>query len=276
MQFEIHTLGESHLPYVQSVFHYKHFTPDHSIERVVPTGHVFIIFELDGITRNTFHNDSLKPKQEFTGVWVSGMHRNFISISAHQDSEMFVIQFKPGGAYPYFHIDMEAITETVIPAEELFGDEILTLRSAILDGKTPIEKFNVAEQWLDKRLKTELAPDQDLLDVLDALQKEVVTRYAEVISHYPKTQKHLIDQFKSRVGLTPKYFQRILRFNDILARLKNKEKVQWADIAYQSGFSDQSHFIKEFKHFSGFNPQEYIKSDFNKDEPNFFPLDREG
>ncbi|MFT6865814.1 MAG: hypothetical protein ACJA08_000639 [Cyclobacteriaceae bacterium] len=54
--------------------------PDHSVEHVVPTGQIFIIFELDGFTRNTFDNKILKSNNTFTKVWVSGMHKNYISI----------------------------------------------------------------------------------------------------------------------------------------------------------------------------------------------------
>ncbi|MEQ9279351.1 MAG: hypothetical protein RLN83_07615, partial [Balneola sp.] len=46
--------------YIESIFHFKGFNPDHSIERVVPTGHVFLIFELDGFERYTYNNKSLK------------------------------------------------------------------------------------------------------------------------------------------------------------------------------------------------------------------------
>ena len=107
MTFNTHTLKGTISKYIESIFHFKDFVPDHSIERVVPTGHIFIIFELDGFIRNTFDNDTLKPNNTFTKVWVSGMHKNYISISAHQKSEMFVIQFKPFGAYPFFHLPIQ-------------------------------------------------------------------------------------------------------------------------------------------------------------------------
>jgi len=75
-------------------------------------------------------------------------------------------------------------------------------------------------------------------------------------------------------GLTPKVFHRIFRFNEILKQLQGKQHLVWAQIAYEFGYSDQSHFIKEFKEFSGFNPQEFINSEYHRDEEtNFFPLD---
>lgn len=248
--------------------------PDHSIERVVPTGHIYIIFELDDIPRNTFDNDTLKPNGTFTKVWISGMHRNFISISAHQNSEMFVIQFKPFGAYPFFHFSLEKLNEKVVPAEEILGKGILLLRDKILNCETSKDKFSVTDEWLEEKFDPNNNPPSDLLNVLEYLQKEPCSNYNEAIIDYPNTQKHLIDQCKKFMGLTPKYFQRILRFQEIFQEMQKEIGVPWPQIAYQCGFSDQSHFIKEFKHFSGFNPTEFILQDYGSDEQNFFPLDR--
>ena len=276
MQFEVHQLSSPLSDYIESIFHFKGFMPDHSIERMVPTGHVFIIFELDGIPRNTFDNETLQPNATFTKVWISGQHRDYISISAHPDSEMFVIQFKPYGAYPFLHFPLEELNEKITSAEEVLGDEILHLREQILKQETSSDKFSQAEEWLASRFDAAKAPPSSLLTVVEKLHKEPAANYSAVVEGYANTQKHLIDQFKKYIGLTPKYYHRIIRFQDILRQIQSNEKVHWPEIAYQCGYSDQSHFIKEFRHFSGFNPQEFIKQDFNKEEPNFFPLDRRG
>ena len=276
MTFNTHTLPDHLAQYIESVFHFKGFMPDHSIERVVPTGHVFIIFELDGYERNTFDNDSLKPNATYTKVWISGMHKNYISISAHEDSEMFVIQFKPYGAHPFFHFPIQNLNDSVVHTEDHFGNELLSLREQILTKDTSEDKFGLAEAWLQGRFHADKAPPQELLAVLGQLQKEPAANYGEIISQYGNSQKHLIEQCKKYIGLTPKYYQRILRFNEILQKLHQEVNIPWAQIAYQSGYSDQSHFIKEFKHFSGFNPESFIKESFDMNDTNFFPLDREG
>lgn len=276
MKFETHNPASPINKYIESIFHYKDFVPDHSIERVVPTGHIFIIFELDDITRNTFNNETLEPNRSFTKVWISGIHKHYISISAHENSEMFVIQFKPYGAYPFFHFPMKDLTEKILPGQEVLGDELLDVRSRVYKQSSSRDKFEVAEQWLTKRFDPTETPPEELLEIIEELQEKSATEYPEITDSYPHTQKHLIDQFKKYVGLTPKYFQRILRFNEILEKIRNNENIAWSEVAYQCQFSDQSHFIKEFKHFSGFNPEEFIKEEYNQDEPNFFPLDREG
>ncbi len=276
MIFETHDLKPELADLVESIFHFKGFNPDHTIERVVPTGHLFIIFELDGIERNTFDNESLKPIQAFREAWVSGMHRNYISISAHDDSEMFVIQFKAGGAYPFLHFHLDSITEKVVPASDLLDGSLINLRKQLLQEETSQNKFAVAERWLEKRYREDFLPSESLMHIVRLLRDNPASKLADIVDSFSGTQKHLIDRFKKFVGLTPKTYQRILRFNDILVQMNAEVPISWAEIADRCGYSDQSHFIREFKHFSGFNPQEFIRQDFGHDESNFFPLDREG
>ncbi|MEP2935757.1 MAG: AraC family transcriptional regulator [Gilvibacter sp.] len=276
MTFETHSPKGTISKYIESIFYFKDLVPNHSIERVVPTGHIFMIFELDGFTRNTFDNDTLKPNHTFTNVWVSGMHKNYISISAHKKSEMFVIQFKSFGAYPFFHFPIQELNEKIVSAELIFGNEILTLREEILCKKTTKEKFDVAEQWLKSRFHQDKIPPIELLKVLTKMQTESTANYSKIVEDYSKTQKHLIHEFKKYIGLTPKIYRRILRFNEILQQIHQTEKIKWSQVAYLFEYTDQSHFIKEFKLFSGFNPQKFIQQGFHKEEPNFFPLDRKG
>lgn len=277
MIFEIHTIGKPLVNQIESIFYHRGLKPDHSIERVVPTGHVFIIFELDGFEYHTYDKNTLKPNGTYKNVWISGMHKDYLSISAHQDSEMLVIQFKTNGSYPFLKIPIHLLNNKVVDAQEVFGNEILELRDQILEVEDCLEKFKNVEDWLTKRFNVDKIPNNDILDILTQLETKPVTESSKIIASYPNTQKHLISQFKTYFGLTPKVFHRIFRFNEILKQIKNKEQLVWAQIAYEFGYSDQSHFIKEFKEFSGFNPQEFINSNFHKDdETNFFPLDRKG
>lgn len=279
MILENHNISPELQAYIEAIFHFKGFQPDHSIERVVPTGHIFLIFELDGIPRNTFDNETLAPQATYTEAWISGMHKRYISISAHQDSEMFVIQFKSTGAFPFLHIPINELNGKVIPAKEIVGIEVNTLRQALLEAADNAGKFQAAEAWLNDRFIADKVPPATILELVEKLKKAPALTAAELtqlIQSYPYSQKHLINQFKKYLGLTPKYFQRIFRFNEILAKIYQKQSLSWTQISYDCGYTDQSHFIKEFRHFSGFNPQEFLNQKFSDEEPNFFPLDREG
>lgn len=276
MIFETHDITASFSKFVESIFHLKGFEPDHSIERVVPTGHVFVIFELDGMQRNTFDNDTLEPIATYRNAWVSGIHRNYISISAHQDSEMFVIQFKAFGAHPFLQLPMDQLADKVMPGSDILEGQLETLREDLAIAATSAEKFAVAERWLESRYHAASAPPDSVVAVAKLLQEQPASKLNEIVDSYDGTQKHLISQFKKFVGLTPKQYQRVLRFNDVFMQMQNDQFLSWSDIAHRCGYSDQSHFIREFKHFSGFSPESFLEKRFDEDAANFFPLDREG
>ena len=274
---------ETHIPegetgkHIEALMYFKDLMPDHSLERVIPTGHVFIIFELDGLKRNTYDNETLKPLNEFTEVWISGVHKNYITISAHEKSEMFVIQFKPYGAYPFFQLPLNEISNCIFPAEALFGQEILELRRRLLASKDASQKFSLVQAWLERRYDAGKQPPEVFLKLLRRVEAEKsATNFDKLFYDYPFTRKHLISQFKKYIGITPKYYQRIVKFNDILAKIQKKESLAWTQLTYDYGFSDQPHFIKTFKHFSGFSPKEFIYEGLSDGEPNFFPLDKQG
>lgn len=276
MIFETHKPASPYDNYIESVFHYKDFQPDHSIERVVPTGHVFLIFELDGMERNTYDNETREPNASFREVWVSGIQRNYITISAHENSEMFVIQFKGFGARPFLHLSMDNIADEVRPGTEFRDRGLLRLRERLLNASSSADKFAVADEWLGLQFDANLAPPDSIIELVGQLHREPASKLSEVIEMYAGTRKHLIDQFKKYVGITPKHYQRILRFNDVFAQMQGDQFLSWSDIAYRCGYSDQSHFIREFKLFSGFNPEGFLKEQFEDEAENFFPLDRNG
>ena len=91
------------------------------------------------------------------------------------------------------------------------------------------------------------------------------------LSGYSK--KQFIQQFKKYIGITPKKYQRILRFNEILKRINEGKFFSWVDVGLDCGYSDLAHFIKDFKAFSGMNPTKFLDVHKTTDRINFFPLD---
>lgn len=276
MIFETHEPPAPFSDLIESIFHFKGFQPDHSIERVIPTGHVFLIFELDGMERNTYNSESLESEATFRKVWVSGLHHNHLSISAHDDSEMFVIQFKAFGAYPFLQVPMEQIADRVVHGDEFSNLQLLTMREQLFAAATSRDKFDVADEWLSANFDRSLSPPQSIIDIVALLQSQLAAKLNEIVESFDGTQKHLIAQFKKYIGITPKQFQRVLRFNDVFVQMQGDQFLSWSDIAYRCGYSDQSHFIREFKNFSGFIPESFLSEEFDEDSPNFFPLDRDG
>ncbi len=71
-------------------------------------------------------------------------------------------------------------------------------------------------------------------------------------------QRRFIRLFAEEVGLTPKLYGRIVRFQEVLRVIDSGKRVSWARLAAASGYYDQAHFINDFRAFSGMNPTAYL------------------
>ena len=78
----------------------------------------------------------------------------------------------------------------------------------------------------------------------------------EVVNLSGISERSLERYFKHHIGLSPKFYCRILRFANVF-KLIQSDGFNWSDIAYLAGFYDQSHFIKNFKEFTGEEPSNY-------------------
>jgi AraC-like DNA-binding protein len=85
------------------------------------------------------------------------------------------------------------------------------------------------------------------------------------------SQKHFIHLFTQQVGVSPKQYLKIMRFQKVISAIENRESIRWSKIALESGYYDQAHFIHDFRLFSGFTPNEYMKR--KAGTLNYIPMD---
>jgi AraC-like DNA-binding protein len=82
------------------------------------------------------------------------------------------------------------------------------------------------------------------------------------------SERSLERKFKDSVGISPKLFSRIIRFQETLNQMRNNRYDNLSDIAYENDYADQAHFIRVFKEFTGFSPLEFKKQS-TEDVENF-------
>jgi len=258
MIFKILTPDQPLGQYINSFVYYRDYDPEHSIEKLLPDGSVNIIIELDEIKRYTFE-ETLKPKTKCIKAWISGMQNAPIFFSAEKRSCMFVVQFRAGGSYPFLHIPAAELNDLIIDAELIFGPDILELREKLLECASPEKMFVLAGQWFFHRAKKSTLPEGVVnFATIQILEKPTINNLQVIASKTGYSQKQFIQIFKKFVGLTPKSYQRIIRFNKTLAEIEKYKSINWQQISFDCGYYDQAHFINEFKYFSGINPSEYL------------------
>src|SRR5262249_25955700 len=81
---------------------------------------------------------------------------------------------------------------------------------------------------------------------------------ADVADTVGMSQRCFIERFRHEVGMTPKLFSRVQRFQAVVKAVHKLADVDWADVAAACGYFDQAHFIHDFKTFSGFTPAAYF------------------
>lgn len=258
---------DSHIPkfplnqFIESFIYYKDYNPIHSIERFLPDGNVNIVIDLTNTPKFIYDNETLKEIQTCKNVWFSGIRTNYITIPSGRDSEMFIINFHKGKAYPFVKMPLNELTDSVVDAELVFTTEILQIREAILNLKTRTEKFDYVERQLlnlyIKRLEINPFIDFAVQQILIAPNVTTIENIANKVGY---SQKHLIKIFKDNIGLTPKSFLKVTRFQKAIEEIEFQKRANWTSIALDSGYYDQAHFINDFKSFSGFTPTQYIQS----------------
>lgn len=259
---------------VAEVIYFRGFQPDHRIERLVPTGHPSIICCFDGMARHTFDEVSLEPVTTLRDVWLYGMHQHYLSISAHPNSEMLVLRFATPGAMPFLHAPLSRFSNRIEPVETALGGALRGFHQRLVQAQGAQAKFAVVDAWLAERYREDLTPPSALRQTVAALRSSPASALAEIAAAYPQSHKTLIDHFKRHVGLTPKLYHRLMRLHDVFRRLEAGVRLSWAEIALECGYTDQSHFVREFRHFSGFTPAQFKAAGFDPDALNYFPLDR--
>lgn len=256
--------------YIDTIFYLNEYCPEHSVERLVPDGYISIVIELDGQERYIYDNNTLEVIQTCTHSWLSGMHDKYISFSSLNNTELLAFRLFPGGLFPFLGKSVYTYKNKVVDARDVFGDEIDWLRNRILAANQPEMKLKVVSDWLTNLLSKGSKPTPIIqISCQQILEKPTIKHIKNVVDESGYSEKQFIHLFKKEIGLTPKIFQRIIKFTEILPKIKDQAKIKWPEISEECGYYDQPHFIRDFKRFSGYNPTEFIEESF--DRLNFFP-----
>lgn len=256
----------THLPtfplcqFVESFVYFKGYNPEHSVDRFLPDGYTYVVFDLTDYPKYIYDNQTLKEIQSCRNVWFSGIREKFITIPSGRNSEMFIINFKIGRAYPFVEMPMNELTDCVVSGELVMTEEVLNLREKLLEIPAIEQKFIFAEQFLlnifFKKPAANPFVDFSVDLILNNPHQLSIQHLSDKVGY---SQKHLIKIFKEHVGLTPKSFLKIMRFQKALREIETNRTANWTQIAYESGYYDQAHFIHDFKDFSGFTPAQFLK-----------------
>lgn len=242
----------------------------HNIERLLPDGNVVLIIDLTETPKYIYEDDSHAPVQACKRAWFSGVHRKGLLIPAGQGADQMVITFKRGKSFPFLQMPLTEVAGIVVDTDAVMKN-ISRLREALLDCPAPEEMFRRAEEFFLReylgKLEEQPCVDYAVRRIVAAPEALTMEEIAQKIGY---SQKHFIHLFKHHVGVAPKSYLRIMRFQKTLEEIAAAKEMDWSGLALDCGYYDQAHFIGDFKNFSGFTPEQYLA--IPREYPNYIPV----
>jgi AraC-like DNA-binding protein len=140
----------------------------------------------------------------------------------------------------------------------LLGREGAELEERIMLAAGNHERAKIASAFLEQRLRDNQSCAPAIISCMnDMIKSHGPLKIEQIAQQYFISQRQFERRFKEYAGLSPKLFTRIVRFHSACQQFGNPN-TSLTEIAYDCGYYDQSHFIHDFKEFSGLHPKHYF------------------
>jgi AraC-like DNA-binding protein len=249
--------GNSLKQYVKCYYIYESETNVVFEDTVFPSGCVEIIFNLGKGKWQTAtgYGFVTTPSIELWGQIIQPLPIKSIGMNT-----MLGIRFFPHAAAHFLNDNISVFNNRVVDFSDVSGNAVSILYSKLLETTPWNKRIKLVEDFLLHRLslsQKRLSKAAIVSNIMNEIsQDDFFDNIENVASRYGITSRYLQKLFLQYTGLTPKLYSKINRFQNSL-RLVTKKDSSLTSIAYDCGYFDQSHFIREFKSFTGFTPSEY-------------------
>jgi AraC-like DNA-binding protein len=240
---------------------YENYTGTHQRERILPSGTFELVVNLrDDELR--IYDASGSPQDDrcrrFSGALVSGPYAGSFITDTAEEASILGVHFRPGGAFPLLGPLAGELANTHVNLAAVWGPAATELRERLCALTTPDERFHLLEETLIARLLDGPIGHGAVPRALGLLTRSHgCVRVRDVAKAVDLSQRRLIEVFTTEVGLTPKLFGRVQRFQRALALSPTATGLEWAEVAADCGYFDQSHLIRDFVEMSGVSPADY-------------------
>lgn len=252
-------LPSTHLaPYVQCYWVLRSIAnPFPTPERLIPDGTIELIFNFGSPYKRyqVEAGQGLLIKQSH----LVGQRAQYYLIEQLGAIDHIAIRFKAGGLCPFVGLPVSELTNYTPDADLIFGPQSKIVEDRLFEAATDDQRITILEDFLTRRLTKTEAPAEA---IYQAIQQIIDTGGNMAINtlagQFGYSQRQLERKFLAVVGITPKFYSRIVRFTMVFDQIKHTPHQDWNAIAADCGYYDQAHFIKNFKSFTGLSPARFF------------------
>ena len=225
-------------------------------ERALPSATASLVFNLNDLPLHGQADLHDRCGWRIHGAIVHGPQSRWFVLGERAAMVTVGVHFRPGGASAVLGLPMDELRDLHVGLYELWGVRAADLRERLIEAATPPAVFQV----LDRHLRAALRPRPLLMHpaVSQALRLLDAPGFAHNIAAARQAagygHKRFNELFSAAVGLTPKLYQRVRRFDATLAQAFAQPALSWAELAADGGFVDQAHLHRDFVDFTGLTP----------------------
>ena len=172
---------------------------------------------------------------------------------------MFQVVFQPGALYKLLRISMAELVEETIDGHAIFGREIEKVNDQLQHTNSYDEMLKIVESFLWKKVQ-EVKEETRAIDSIGQviLANPHQFNLDKLARDTYLSQKQFERSFVQRLGITPKFFARISRFYKAFELKEAQPNLDWLSIAWETGYGDYQHLVKDFKQFAGTTPNSLL------------------
>jgi AraC-like DNA-binding protein len=252
--------------------HISHFKPADILKPYIRT---FMIIESEHGTENKLLPDTsvviaFRFRGKITNVdrgaestlpfsVISGLRTSSRTIRYSKASAALLVIFNEGGASAFFTLPLHELSCISVPLNEILTDGNLNeIGDKLSEAQSHSKRISIVEQLLIDRLgKTR--PDLLILRAVREIRAAKGNiKVTDLLADFPVSRDVFEKRFRSIVGTSPKQFSSVVRFKDLIQHYK--PEMSLTEAAYLAGYYDQSHFIKDFRAFTGQSPKDFFRS----------------
>lgn len=220
--------------------------------------------------RSDAEDMSTNMKETLSSSTVVGPHTNRHIMTPGHNHLMIKVGFQPGGLYRLLGIPMnELLYKGSFDCIDLLGNEMNKVNDQLMHAVSFTEMKTIIENFLLKRTG-KLKPTLPIDRVLALLIEERgLIKIDQLASHACLSVRQFERVFQQRIGLAPKHFSRLVRFSQAWIMKEQQPGISWTKIAYECGYFDQMHLIRDFQEFANVNPS-HIEAELLQSPAKFF------
>lgn len=236
------------------------FDPKNQKQKIVPDGCIEMTFNFsDKIKRFTSETDFILHPNPM----VMGQRTKSFDILPTGNVDTFAICFYPIGFANFVTMPLENLVDRETPISELFGQvEADILEQQMIQAVDTRQRIDIIEAFFLKMLIEKNTISNIVKSTVDVLLKSNgTTPINDILIDDISKRRQLERHFRKQIGISPKQLSKAIRLQATLNLLLNKKSETLTDVAYESDYFDQNHFIKDFKDLVGVTPKEYLDNE---------------